>query len=51
MAASGEKGVTNVLEILRSGIDETLLGLAKSSIHDVGPDDLLVPSDFTRSQK
>jgi heme/flavin dehydrogenase (mycofactocin system) len=51
MAANGEKGVTNVLEILRSGIDETLLGLAKSSIHDVGPDDLLVPSDFTRSQK
>jgi pre-mycofactocin synthase len=51
MAANGEKGVTNVLQILRSGIDETLLGLAKSSVHDVGPDDLLIPSDFTRSQK
>jgi pre-mycofactocin synthase len=51
MAANGEKGVTNVLQILRSGVDETLLGLAKSSIHDVGPDDLLIPSDFTRSQK
>jgi pre-mycofactocin synthase len=51
MAANGEKGVTNVLEILRSGIDETLLGLAKSSVHDVGPDDLLIPSDFTRSLK
>ena len=51
MAANGEKGVTNVLEILRSGIDESLLGLAKSSVHDLTPDDLLIPIDFTRSQK
>jgi L-lactate dehydrogenase (cytochrome) len=30
MAANGEAGVTNVLSILRSGIDEALLGLGRS---------------------
>ena len=49
LAAGGEKGVANVLQILRSGVEESLLGLAKASIHDVGPDDLLIPADFTRS--
>ncbi len=35
MAANGEAGVANVLEILRAGIDETLLGLGRASIHDL----------------
>ena len=48
LAAGGERGVSNVLGILRSGIEETLLGLGKSSIHQLGPDDLVVPADFTR---
>jgi L-lactate dehydrogenase (cytochrome) len=51
MAAGGEKGVANVLQILRSGIDEDLLGLGRSSIHDLVPEDLIVPPDFTRVQK
>jgi pre-mycofactocin synthase len=51
LAAGGEKGVTNVLQILRSGIEESLLGLGRASVHDVVADDLLVPSDFTRSFK
>ena len=51
MAAGGEKGVYNVLEILRSGINEALLGLGRSSVHDLVPEDLIVPPDFTRSPK
>jgi heme/flavin dehydrogenase (mycofactocin system) len=49
MAANGEKGVNNVLAILRSGVEETLYGLSKTSIHQLGPDDLVIPADFTRS--
>jgi heme/flavin dehydrogenase (mycofactocin system) len=48
MAAGGEKGVTNVLQILRSGVDEALLGLGRSSIHELVRDDLVIPPNFTR---
>lgn len=51
MAANGEAGVVNVLSILRSGIDEALLGLGKSSIHELGPEDLIIPADFTRGHR
>ena len=51
LAASGERGVSNVLEILRQGIGETLYGLGKASIHDVTRDDVIVPDGFTLSQK
>jgi len=51
MAAGGEAGVTNVLSILRSGIDEALLGLGRASIHDLVPEDLIVPENFTRTGK
>ncbi|NMI01909.1 pre-mycofactocin synthase MftD [Pseudonocardia acidicola] len=49
MAANGEAGVKNVLDILRSGIDEALLGLGRASIHELVPGDLIVPPDFTRA--
>jgi L-lactate dehydrogenase (cytochrome) len=51
MAANGEAGVTNVLEILRGGISEALLGLGRSSIHELVPDDLIIPPDFTRAPR
>ena len=51
MAANGEAGVTNVLQILRSGIDEALLGLGRGSVHDLVPEDLMVPDGFTRALK
>jgi L-lactate dehydrogenase (cytochrome) len=47
LAAGGEAGVANVLEILRAGIDETLVGLGRESIDDLVPGDVLVPPGFT----
>jgi L-lactate dehydrogenase (cytochrome) len=49
MAANGERGVQNVLSILRSGINEALLGLGKASVHDLTRADVLVPPDFERN--
>ena len=51
MAAGGERGVTNVLEILRQGVSETLLGLGKSSVHDVSAQDVIVPEGFAIDHK
>lgn len=42
LAVSGEEGVHQVLEILRSGIQETLYGIGHSSIADLSRDDLMV---------
>ncbi|MDP9431031.1 MAG: alpha-hydroxy-acid oxidizing protein, partial [Actinomycetota bacterium] len=49
MAANGERGVQNVLSILRQGIDEALLGLGKASVHDLTREDVALPPHFTRS--
>jgi pre-mycofactocin synthase len=49
LAANGQAGVENVLDILRGGIDSTLRGLGVASIHDLSPDHLLVPDDFHRA--
>ena len=51
MAANGEAGVKRVLEILRSGIDEALLGLGRASIHDLVREDVILPPDFSRGLK
>jgi pre-mycofactocin synthase len=49
LATAGQAGVENVLDVLRSGIDSALMGLGKASIHDLTPDDILVPPGFTRA--
>jgi heme/flavin dehydrogenase (mycofactocin system) len=49
LAAEGQAGVENVLDVLRGGIDSGLMGLGKASIHDLCADDVLVPSDFARA--
>ncbi|MGW2744716.1 pre-mycofactocin synthase MftD [Streptomyces sp. NPDC001450] len=49
LAAGGQTGVENVLDILRRGIDSALLGLGRSSVHELTPDDVLVPPGFTRA--
>ena len=48
LAANGQAGVENVLDILRDGIDSTLRGIGKASVRDLGRDDVLVPSGFAR---
>ena len=48
LAVNGQAGVENVLDVLRSGIDSTLLGLGKSSITELKRDDVVAPTDFFR---
>ena len=48
LAANGQAGVENVLDILRSGIDSALLGMGHTTIHDLSPADLIVPAGFHR---
>jgi heme/flavin dehydrogenase (mycofactocin system) len=48
LAANGSAGVKNVFDVLRAGIDSTLLALGRPSIHDLSPDDIIVPAEFSR---
>jgi L-lactate dehydrogenase (cytochrome)/glycolate oxidase len=48
LAANGQAGVENVLDLLRSGIESALLGLGHASIHDLSATDLVIPDGFTR---
>jgi isopentenyl diphosphate isomerase/L-lactate dehydrogenase-like FMN-dependent dehydrogenase len=47
LAANGAAGVQNVLDVLRGGIDSTLLALGHGSIADLSPEDLIVPEGFS----
>jgi pre-mycofactocin synthase len=49
LAAEGQPGVENVLDIMRGGIDSALMGMGKASVHDLVADDILVPDGFTRA--
>jgi heme/flavin dehydrogenase (mycofactocin system) len=46
LAANGQAGVQNVLDVLRNGIDSTLLALGHGSVHDLGRDDVVLPPGF-----
>ncbi|MEX0426576.1 pre-mycofactocin synthase MftD [Nocardioides sp. DS6] len=46
LAANGQAGVENVLDVLKGGIDSALLGLGKSDISQLTPEDLIVPDGF-----
>ena len=48
LGANGQAGVENVLDILRSGLDSSMIGLGKSSIDEFGPGDYLIPENFHR---
>ncbi|MGU3651088.1 pre-mycofactocin synthase MftD [Mycolicibacterium sp. A43C] len=49
LAANGQAGVENVLDILSGGIDSAMRGLGKSSIHDLTREDVLIPEGFART--
>jgi pre-mycofactocin synthase len=48
LAAAGQAGVENVLDIMRNGIDSALLGLGKSAVGELTPADLVLSPDFAR---
>ncbi|BCW35918.1 putative mycofactocin system heme/flavin oxidoreductase MftD [Arthrobacter sp. StoSoilA2] len=48
LSANGQAGVENVLDILRCGIDSSLLGLSVPSVQDLRPEHLVIPPGFVR---
>jgi pre-mycofactocin synthase len=48
LAAAGQAGVENVLDIMRAGIESALLGLGRASTRELVRDDVLVPAGFER---
>lgn len=49
LAATGQAGVENVLDILRSGIESALMGMGLSSVQELEESQLLVPEGFHRA--
>ena len=49
LSVNGQAGVENVLDVLRSGIDACLLGLGKSHVNELTPDDVTAPEGFFRT--
>jgi heme/flavin dehydrogenase (mycofactocin system) len=48
LAANGQAGVENVLDLLRDGLGSALVGLGHSSVDQLGPSDLVIPPGFER---
>jgi L-lactate dehydrogenase (cytochrome)/glycolate oxidase len=48
LAAGGQAGVENVLDILRNGVDSALLGLGRSAVCELTRDDIVIPPGFGR---
>jgi L-lactate dehydrogenase (cytochrome) len=49
LAAAGQAGVENVLDVLRGGIDSTLMGLGHAAVGDLRPDDVVMPLGFAQA--
>jgi pre-mycofactocin synthase len=49
LAANGQAGVENVLDILRAGVDSALLGLGVSSVQELSPDHVVISEGFHRA--
>jgi pre-mycofactocin synthase len=48
LAAAGQAGVENVLDLLRGGVDSALLGLGCSSVAELAASHLVIPPGFAR---
>ena len=48
LGANGQAGVENVFDVLRGGLESTMLALGYASLDDISADDLLIPAGFTR---
>jgi heme/flavin dehydrogenase (mycofactocin system) len=48
LAAAGQAGVENVLDIMRAGIESALLALGRSSTGELSAGDVLIPEGFER---
>ncbi|WGY01606.1 mycofactocin biosynthesis FMN-dependent deaminase MftD [Nocardioides sp. QY071] len=49
LAANGQAGVENVLDVLSGGVDSALRGLALASTAELRPEHLLIPDGFDRA--
>jgi L-lactate dehydrogenase (cytochrome)/glycolate oxidase len=49
LAANGQAGVENVIDVLRGGIDAAVLGLGHHDITDLRPHDIVIPPGFQRA--
>ncbi|CAM3355440.1 pre-mycofactocin synthase MftD [Nocardioides dubius] len=49
LAANGQAGVENVIDVINGGIDSAMRGLAVSSLTELTPEHLLVPAGFDRA--
>lgn len=49
LAAEGQAGVENVLDVLNGEINSAMMGLGRASIHDLVAGDVVVPRDFIRA--
>ncbi len=48
LAANGQAGVENVLDVLRAGLDATMRALGRSRVDELCRGDVVVPPDFFR---
>ena len=46
LAANGQAGVENVLDLLRDGLGSAMVGLGRPDVSDLSRDDLVVPDGF-----
>ena len=49
LAANGQAGVENVLDLLRGGIDSALMGIGKPHVNQLTRDDVVAPEGFFRT--